>query len=64
MLKLEKLVSSLRDEYELTDDAEILVQNADGWLDDFTLEYVEEMFDGFYTVTPAGLKIVPKTEEQ
>ena len=64
LLKLARLVSSLSEEYELTEDAEILVQNADGWLDDFTLEYMEETFDGFFTANPAGLKIVPKIENE
>lgn len=63
LLRLEELVCSLREEYELSDDAEILVADADGWLHEFELVYMEETFDGFYTATPAGLKIIPKNEE-
>ena len=63
LLKLEELVCSLREDYDLGDDSEILVADADGWLHEFELEYMEETFDGFYTSFPAGLKIVPKQEE-
>ena len=64
LLKLEKLVCSLREEYELGDDAEILVADDAGWLHEFKLEYFPEVFDGFDTAYPAGLKIVTtKTDE-
>ena len=61
---LETLVCSLREDYELGDDAEILVADADGWLHDFALDYMEETFDGFYTSFPAGIKIVVMEDEQ
>ncbi len=57
--KMEQLISSLGELYGLDGDAEILVADEDGWLHDFTIDYVEESFDGFDTVYPAGLKIVP-----
>ena len=53
----------MREEYDLTDEAEILVADSEGWLCDFDLEYMEETFDGFYTAFPAGLKILPKKDE-
>lgn len=58
LLKMEKLVCSLREQYELQDDAEILIEGEDGVLYDFKLEYMEETFDGFYTAFPSGLKII------
>ena len=64
LLKLEKLVCSLREEHELGDDAEILVADDDGWLHEFKLEYMPEVFDGFYTAYPAGLKIVTIKDQE
>lgn len=64
LLKLEKLVCSLREEYELGDDAEILVADDAGWLHEFKLEYFPEVFDGFDTAYPAGLKIVTIKDEE
>lgn len=43
---------------ELEDGAQILVEGEDGTLYDFTIEDTEEVFDGFDTFYPAGLKIV------
>jgi hypothetical protein len=43
---------------ELEPEAEILVEGEDGTLYDFTIEDTEEVFDGFDTFYPAGLKIV------
>ena len=64
LLKLEKLICSLREEYGLDDESEILVADDDGWLHEFKLEYFPEVFDGFDTAYPAGLKIVTtKTDE-
>ena len=40
-------------------DAEVSVE-LDGTLYEFTLEETEERFDDFYTVYPAGVKIVPR----
>ena len=62
--KLEELVCSLREEYELGDDAEILVADDAGWLHEFKLEYFPEVFDGFDTAYPAGLKIVTTKDEE
>ena len=42
-------------------DAEILVEQ-DGMLYDFGLEKTEEVFDGFDTFYPEGLKIVIKED--
>ena len=47
---------------ELEDGADIRVEGEDGVLYDFTIEDVEEAFDGFDTFYPAGLKIVVKKE--
>lgn len=44
---------------QLPDEGEILVEQ-DGILYDFDIEDTEEIFDGFDTVYPAGLKIVLK----
>ncbi len=64
LLKLEELICSLREEYGLDDESEILVADDDGWLHEFKLEYFPEVFDGFDTAYPAGLKIVTtKTDE-
>jgi len=43
---------------ELEPEAEILVEGEDGTLYDFDIEDTEEVFDGFDTFYPAGLKIV------
>ena len=64
LLKLEKLVCSLREEYELGDDAEILVADDAGWLHEFKLEYFPEVFDGFDTAYPARLKIGTIKDEE
>lgn len=45
---------------ELEAEAEILVEGEDGTPYDFTIEDTEEVFDGFDTFFPAGLKIVVK----
>ncbi len=47
---------------ERSPDGEILVEDEDGLLHDFTVEETEEAFDGFETYYPAGLKIVVKKE--
>jgi len=47
---------------ELEPEAEILVEDEDGTLYDFTFEDTEEAFDGFDTFYPAGLKIVKHAE--
>ncbi len=47
---------------ELEPEAEILVEDEDGTLYDFTIEDTEEAFDGFDTFYPAGLKIVKHAE--
>lgn len=47
---------------DLEQEAEILVEDEEGTLYDFTVEDTEEAFDGFDTFYPAGLKIVVKKE--
>lgn len=47
---------------DFNDDAEILVEDEDGLLYDFTLADTEEQFDGFDTFYPAGLKVVVKRQ--
>lgn len=54
-------LSSIMEREEFNPDAEILVEDADGMLKEFTLETTEAAFDGFYTYTPEGLKIIPQT---
>ena len=62
-MNLHKFISLLNDKaFELEDDAEILIEDEDGWLHDFDLEDMEETFDGFYTATPAGLKLRMKKD--
>lgn len=43
---------------KLEPEAEILVEGEDGLLYDFEIQDTEEVFDGFDTFYPAGLKIV------
>ncbi len=42
----------------LEPDAEVFVEDEDGFLHDFKIERKEMTFDGFDTVSPEGLKIV------
>lgn len=60
-MKLRDFIDLLSEHYsreEMSPDAEILVEDEDGLLHDFTVEETEEAFDGFETYYPAGLKIV------
>lgn len=60
-MKISELVELLSSKCEeLEEDAEILVQKEDGLLYDFKIETTEEVFDGFDTFYPEGLKIVTK----
>lgn len=60
-MKIEKFFDLLSGRIEdFEPDAEILVEDEDGTLCDFTIEDTEEAFDGFDTFYPAGLKIVLK----
>lgn len=54
-LELIRLLSSL------SEDEVYIKHPVDGLLDEIEIEQVEEMFDGFYSVTPAciALKIKP-----
>lgn len=56
--ELVQLLSSRREELE--EDAEILAEGEDGTLYDIEIEDTEEVFDGFDTFYPAGLKIIIK----
>ena len=47
---------------ELEPEAEILVEGEDDVLYDFEIQDTEEVFDGFDTFYPAGLKIVKHAE--
>jgi hypothetical protein len=60
-MKISELVQLLSSRSEeLEEDAEILAESEDGMLYDIEIEDTEEMFDGFDTFYPAGLKIVIK----
>ena len=60
-MKISELVQLLSSRSEeLEEDAEILAESEDGMLYDIEIEDAEEMFDGFDTFYPAGLKIVIK----
>ena len=60
-MKVDKFFDLLLERIEdFEPDAEILVEDDDGTLYDFTIEDTEEAFDGFDTFYPAGLKIVLK----
>ena len=60
-MKVDKFFDLLSERIEdFEPDAEILVEDEDGTLCDFTIEDTEEAFDGFDTFYPAGLKIVLK----
>lgn len=60
-MKVDKFFDLLSERIEdFEPDAEILVEDDDGTLYDFTIEDTEEAFDGFDTFYPAGLKIVLK----
>lgn len=54
-------LSSIMEREEFNPDAEILVEDADGILQEFTIEETEATFDGFIDYTPEGLKIIPQT---
>ena len=56
--ELAQLLSSRCEELE--EDAEILAEGEDGILYDIEIEDTEEVFDGFDTFYPAGLKIITK----
>lgn len=53
-------LSSIMEREEFNPDAEILVEDADGKLWEFTIEETEATFDGFIDYTPEGLKIIPE----
>lgn len=53
-------LSSIIKREEFNPDAEILVEDADGELWEFTIEETEATFDGFIDYTPEGLKIIPE----
>ena len=58
-MNIYKFIDALQERAsELEPEAEILVEGEDGTLYDFTIEDTEEVFDGFDTFYPAGLKIV------
>lgn len=60
-MKVDKFFDLLSERIEdFEPDAEILVEDEDGTLCDFTIEDTEEAFDGFDTFYPSGLKIVLK----
>jgi hypothetical protein len=60
-MKISELVQLLSSRCEeLEEDAEILAEGEDGTLYDIEIEDTEEVFDGFDTFYPAGLKIVIK----
>lgn len=60
-MKISELVQLLSSRSEeLEEDAEILAEGEDGILYDIEIEDTEEVFDGFDTFYPAGLKIVIK----
>ena len=62
-MRISELAELLCSESErLDDDAEILIE-VDGVLWDFNIEHTDEVFDGFDTFYPEGLKIVIKNEE-
>lgn len=56
VLELEELICSMLERLE--PDAEVFVEDEDGFLHDFKIERKEMTFDGFDTVSPEGLKIV------
>lgn len=43
-----------------SDEEDVYIQAEDGLLDDFSVEHVEEQFDGFDTVYQACIKLVVK----
>ncbi len=45
-----------------SDEEEVYIKTADGWLDDIEIERVEEQFDGFDTAYPACIALKPKRE--
>lgn len=60
-MKIIDLIDFLQERYAQEDiefESEILVEGEDGTLYDFVIEDTEEVFDGFDTFYPAGLKIV------
>ena len=60
-MKISELVQLLSSRCEeLEEDAEILAEGEDGILYDIEIEDTEEVFDGFDTFYPAGLKIITK----
>ena len=60
-MKISELVQLLSSRSEeLEEDAEILAEGEDGMLYDIEIEDTEEVFDGFDTFYPAGLKIIIK----
>ena len=64
-MKIKDMIDWLQERYAQEDiefESEILVEDEDGTLCDFTIEDTEEAFDGFDTFYPAGLKIVVKHE--
>lgn len=56
-------LSSIMEREEFNPEAEILVEDTDGELWDFTIEETEATFDGFIDYTPEGLKIIPENNE-
>lgn len=60
ILELAELLYSKSEELE--EGAEIMVEDENGTLYDFTIEPTEAMFDGFDEYYPEGLKIVIKKE--
>ena len=43
-----------------SDEEDVYIEAEDGLLDDFSVEHVEEQFDGFDTVYPSCIKLVAK----
>lgn len=64
-MKIRDMIDYLSERYageDIETDSEILVEDEDGTLCDFTIGDTEEAFDGFDTFYPAGLKIVVKRD--
>lgn len=60
-MKVYKLVDMLETAMEtmaVEADAEIFIEGEDGLLHDFKIEEIQEVFDGFDSVSPAGYKLI------
>jgi len=55
--ELVRLACSPRDENEMENDPEVLIEAEDGVMFDYKVGYMPEQFDGFETAYPAFIKL-------